>query len=168
MASRTPIASSVVSGFRRMEIIVGRPSVIVPVLSNTTNETFPIFSRAEASLMRMWFSAALPMPTVIAVGVASPRAQGQAMTSTDTAQMIALGSNDEPPTASHIANVAKAMHTTTAAKYLLTVSAIFWTGALLPCASRTVSTICERSVAFMGLSTATIILPEPLIVPAYT
>ncbi len=34
--------------------------------------------------MRIPFSAPLPVPTMMAVGVARPRAQGQAMTSTAT------------------------------------------------------------------------------------
>ncbi len=39
--------------------------------------------------MRMPFSAPLPVPTMIDVGVASPRAQGQAMISTATALISA-------------------------------------------------------------------------------
>ena len=63
----------------------GRPSVSVPVLSMTTVSIRHSCSRAVASLIRIWFSAPLPMPTISAVGVASPSAQGQAMTSTETA-----------------------------------------------------------------------------------
>ena len=63
--------------------------VSVPVLSSTKAVTLRICSSAAASLMRMFCSAALPMPTIKAVGVASPIAQGQAMTSTATAEMIA-------------------------------------------------------------------------------
>ena len=40
-------------------------------------------------LNRMPFSAPLPVPAMMAVGVASPRAQGQAMTSTATSRIMA-------------------------------------------------------------------------------
>ena len=65
---------------------LGCPSVNVPVLSSTTTSTLRICSRATASFIRIWLLAALPMPTIRAVGVASPKAHGQAMTSTDTAE----------------------------------------------------------------------------------
>jgi hypothetical protein len=41
---------------------------------------FLIFSRISADLIRMPWEAAIPVPTMTAVGVAKPRAQGHAMT----------------------------------------------------------------------------------------
>ena len=61
------------------------PSVMVPVLSSTTIVCrLCAVSSAAPSRIRTPFSAPLPVPTMIAVGVARPRAQGQAMTSTAT------------------------------------------------------------------------------------
>ena len=62
----------------------GSPTVIVPVLSSTITPSRCAFSSASLFLNRMPFSAPMPEPTTTAVGVASPRAQGQAITSTAT------------------------------------------------------------------------------------
>ena len=59
--------------------------VIVPVLSSTTLVMLPAISSASPERMRIPDSAPLPVPTITAVGVASPIAQGQAMTRTATA-----------------------------------------------------------------------------------
>ena len=61
----------------------------MPVLSNTTVVSLPAISSASPPLIRMPFSAPLPVPTMIAVGVARPRAHGQAMISTVTAATMA-------------------------------------------------------------------------------
>ena len=53
---------------------------MVPVLSRTTVSMLWAVSRASADLIRMPFVAPLPVPTIIAVGVASPSAQGQEIT----------------------------------------------------------------------------------------
>src|SRR5439155_523995 len=60
----------------------GVPFVSVPVLSKTTVVRRCAFSRYSPPLMRRPFSAPLPVPTMIAAGVAMPRAHGQAMIST--------------------------------------------------------------------------------------
>ena len=70
---------------QRMAFTSGRPSVIVPVLSKTKVSTWPAASSASALRTKSPSSAPRPIPTMIAVGVASPRAQGQAMMSTVTA-----------------------------------------------------------------------------------
>ena len=57
---------------------------MVPVLSSTTTSSLCAVSSAAPSRMSTPFSAPLPVPTMIAVGVASPRAQGHAITSTAT------------------------------------------------------------------------------------
>ena len=64
---------------------VGFPSVSVPVLSTTRVSTFSRISSASAFLISTPASAPRPVPTMIAMGVASPSAQGQAMISTATA-----------------------------------------------------------------------------------
>ena len=70
-------------------VISGLPLVIVPVLSKMTIFTSLKVWIASPERIRMPFSAPLPLPTINAVGVAKPRAQGQAMTSTDTIDTIA-------------------------------------------------------------------------------
>ena len=60
----------------------GRPSVRVPVLSNTTVVIDAAASIAEASLNSNPLSAPRPDATITAVGVAKPSAQGHATTST--------------------------------------------------------------------------------------
>ena len=65
------------------------PVVIVPVLSRATMFVLPVSSRDAAVLNRIPFLAPTPFPTMIATGVASPRAHGQLITSTDTALAMA-------------------------------------------------------------------------------
>ncbi len=59
--------------------------VTVPVLSGTTVSIRRVDSSTSGPLMRMPSWAPRPVPTSSAVGVASPRAHGQAMISTATA-----------------------------------------------------------------------------------
>ncbi len=82
-------------------VTVGRPSVSVPVLSKTTVSTRCAISSASPPRMRMPTSAPRPVPTMTAVGVASPIAHGQAMTTTPMNAVSARvsrgsGPNDEP------------------------------------------------------------------------
>ena len=60
----------------------GFPYVIVPVLSKTTALILAIYSRLEDFLISMPFSKPIELPTIRAIGVASPIAQGQAITKT--------------------------------------------------------------------------------------
>ena len=79
--------------------------------------------------MRMPWRAATPVPTMMAVGVASPSAQGQAITSTETAAMMA---SDGLPVISHQAmQVSTATATTMGTKIDATRSTRRRTGALL-------------------------------------
>ena len=73
----------------------GCPFVIVPVLSSTIAVNLCACSSAALFLKRIPFSAPLPTPTMIEVGVASPMAQGQAMTST-AVRRIRAGTNSPP------------------------------------------------------------------------
>lgn len=75
------------------------------------------------------------MPTRIAVGVASPRAHGQAMISTETARTSAVASFASGAARSHAAKVTSAMPSTIGVKMPLTVSASLAIGAFEPCAS---------------------------------
>ena len=61
------------------------PVVRVPVLSNTIVSIPRVASRTWAPLMMMPSRAARLVPTNSATGVASPNAQGHAITSTETA-----------------------------------------------------------------------------------
>ncbi len=67
----------------------GFPIVRVPVLSKITAFALFAVSRASPPLIRIPFVAPFPVPTIIAVGVAKPRAQGQAITRTETAAISA-------------------------------------------------------------------------------
>src|SRR3989304_2330576 len=62
----------------------GSPLVNVPVLSNTIVCSLLAFSIASAPLNNTPYSAALPVPAIIALGVANPTAHGQEITKTVT------------------------------------------------------------------------------------
>jgi hypothetical protein len=65
------------------------PVVSVPVLSSSTVSSCRLLSSASGPRMRMPSCAPRPVPTISAVGVARPSAQGQAMMSTATAAVNA-------------------------------------------------------------------------------
>ena len=88
---------------------------------------------------RIPFVAALPVATMIATGVASPRAQGQEITNTDIAMFKA--NVTAYPVKSHITNVTSAMHITAGTKIPATLSASLAIGALEPPASSTIRII---------------------------
>ena len=67
---------------RKTSTTLGTPNVSVPVLSKMTADSLAPLSSASPPLTRTPCEAATPVPTMTAVGVASPRAQGQATTST--------------------------------------------------------------------------------------
>ncbi len=62
-----------------------------------------MFSRASAPFIKIPFSAPFPVPTIIAVGVANPKAQGQAIIRTDI-KMLSEKTNVCPKTKYHIEN----------------------------------------------------------------
>ena len=76
-------------GRRRRRRAPSCPVVTVPVLSSTIVSTRRVDSSTSGPLMRMPSWAPRPVPTMIAVGVARPRAHGQAMISTATAAVNA-------------------------------------------------------------------------------
>ena len=108
---------------------------MVPVLSSTTVFTPRAVSSASADFTRIPFAAPRPVPTIMAVGVANPSAQGHELTSTEIAYVSATESS--APTASHTANTTTAIAITTGTNTPLILSAIFSMGALELVASST-------------------------------
>ena len=104
-----------------------RPSVTVPVLSSTAMSTCRVDSSTSPPLIRMPSCAPRPVPTMIAVGVARPSAQGQAMMSTATAAVNA--SSTESPRTNQAARVTRAMVSTVGTNTAATLSTRRWTGA---------------------------------------
>ena len=123
----------------------GRPSVTVPVLSNTTVVTDFAFSKAAADLKRSPNRAPAPVPTMMAVGVARPSAQGQEMTRTLTA--VVAANSHEYPRKSHVTAATTAIVITTGTKTALTRSAKRDTGAFPEVASSTKRMICAKAVS---------------------
>ncbi len=121
------------------------PVVRVPVLSNRTVSTARARSNTSGFLKRMPSSAPRPLPTMMAVGVARPRAHGQAMISTATAARTA--SARSPLTIIHAIRVARAMRITTGTNTPEIRSANRWTGALPAWASSTRRTIWNSAVS---------------------
>ena len=118
---------------------------MVPVLSRTMVSTLWRFSRLSADLIKMPISAALPVPTMMATGVARPKAQGQEITSTEMALDRA---NSKPmPAMSHTMAVTMATAITTGTNTPLTLSASRAMGAFVAPASSTRRMIWERVVS---------------------
>jgi len=113
-----------------ISVTLGSPRVRVPVLSSTIAVSLCARSSASLLLNRMPFSAPLPMPTMIAVGVARPIAQGQAITS--TAIMRTSEGVNSPVTPIQMPKVTSAIVTTIGTKIADTRSASRWIGAMLP------------------------------------
>ncbi len=98
--------------------------------------------------MKMPISAPRPVPTMIAVGVASPIAQGHAMTRTETNERSAAASfGPSGPNTSHTASVTTAMPNTTGTNTAATRSARRWMGAFEPCASSTILMMWASTVS---------------------
>ena len=126
-------------------VTFGSPFVIVPVLSSATICTFPVSSRDAAVLNSTPFLAPTPLPTMIATGVARPRAHGQLITSTEIP--LASAKPKGWPARIHIIVVTTAMEITTGTKTPDTLSATFAIGAFVAAASLTIFIICERVVS---------------------
>ena len=107
-----------------------------------------------------------PVPTMIAVGVASPSAHGQAMIRTATAAVNA--SFAEWPVRSHAASVVSAITNTIGTKIADTRSASRCTGAFDPCASATRRAICASAVSLPTPVASTTRRPEALTVAPNT
>src|SRR3972149_1566670 len=144
----------------------GSPFVSVPVLSNTMWVSRLAFSMASAPLNRMPCSAALPVPAIMALGVAMPTARGQERTSTATEISRAkpktpiaprlygvsisrvAGSKKSPyPTKNQKRKTASESTCTQKMNLPATRSASRWMGALLAWASSTSLMIWASAVA---------------------
>ena len=73
-----------------MSVTEGSPLVSVPVLSKTTVLSFLAFSTYSPLRKSTPYSAPLPTPARMAVGVAIPKAQGQAISNTASKAKKAL------------------------------------------------------------------------------
>ncbi len=123
---------------------------MVPVLSITTVSISLACCRASPDLIRIPFPAPTPVPTMIATGVASPRAQGQEITS--TAMAMDMANSAPAPARSHTARVTREIQITTGTKTPATLSASWAMGALLAPASSTRRMIWDRVVSSPTLS----------------
>ena len=120
------------------------PSVRVPVLSKTTVSMLHAFSIAEAPLKRIPSSAARPEAVIKAAGVASPSAQGQAITSTPQTVETAFPQSPGASRKNHSAKISTASTITDGTKTEAIRSANRCTGAFSLCARRTKAAICRR------------------------
>ena len=154
----------------------GLPSVMVPVLSRTAIETLPVSSSEVAVLNSIPFLAPFPDPTMMPTGVASPKAQGQDMTSTEIPLSRAYVNRFSPSTSPEFltrspssiiqnTNTTKAMPMTIGTKTPDTLSARRAIGALVELASSTILTICDKVVSSPVLVTFMLTEPVWLIVP---
>ena len=147
-ATRASTASSVQPAVVLTDARAGVPRVIVPVLSSTTAVTRRAVSSASPLPMRMPSSAARPVPTMTAVGVASPSAQGQAMISTAIVVVIAIVSPPvSGPNSAQATKVAAASSSTIGTNQVETRSASRCIGTFAPCASSTSRTIWASAVS---------------------
>ena len=126
-------------------VTCGFPIVRVPVLSSITVLTFAPASKTSADFTSIPSSAALPVPTIIAVGVASPKAHGQEITSTDIPKFKAV-SKLSVVTYQMIA-VKSAIVMTAGTKILLILSASFAILGFVSVASSTSLIIPESTVS---------------------
>ncbi|KAF5053511.1 hypothetical protein DSECCO2_397590 [anaerobic digester metagenome] len=152
----------------------GRPSVSVPVLSKTTVSTVPAISRESPPLINIPFSAPLPVPTMMAVGVARPRAHGQAITSTvmkmvrEKVKACSSGAKAGTPRKYQAKKATSAMVMTVGTNIAETRSASLWMGALATWASSTSLTIWARAVSLPTLVALIRRRPLPLMVAPMT
>ena len=128
-----------------MSVTFGSPFVMVPVLSSATIWVLPVSSRDTAVLKRIPFFAPRPFPTIIATGVARPRAQGQLITSTE--MPLARAKPTVCPAKSQPSVVITAMVITAGTKMPDTLSATFAMGALVAAASLTIWIIWDNVVS---------------------
>ena len=111
-------------------------------------------------------SAPLPVPAIIATGVARPSAQGQDTTSTDMPMDNA--NSGVCPTMSQTMAETTAIVITIGTNTPATLSARRAMGALLAAASSTRRIMPERVVSSPTRSAAKYMLPAPFMVPEYT
>src|SRR2546426_322978 len=130
-AAKASTSSSRKPGTATTVTSLGLPSVSVPVLSTTIVSTFSMVSSASAFLISTPAWAPRPVPTMIDMGVARPRAHGQAMMRTATALTTAYAKRGSGPKKPHPSDVTTAMSTTAGTNQDETTSARRWMGARL-------------------------------------
>ena len=114
----------------------------------------------------MPFLAPTPLPTMMATGVARPRAQGQLMTST---LMPRASANVKVwPSSSQMTNVAAAIQMTVGTKMPETLSAVLASGAFVAAASRTRRMTWDSVVSWPTRSARQVSAPFWLMVAALT
>ena len=158
-----------------MSITLGAPSVKVPVLSKTIVLISFNFSSASPDFIKIPNSAPLPVPTIIAVGVASPNEQGQAIIRTDI-KIVNTNSNGFWLTdttlyfiKNHQSKAAKiAIKITVGTNTNETLSASLAIGAFVICASSTSFAILDIRVSPSVAFTTTFNAPSLFILPLYT
>ena len=150
----------------KISVTTGLPSVIVPVLSSTTQSIICAVSSASPDLIKIPFSAPFPIPTIIATGVARPNEHGQAMTKTVIAQDKA--NSKSAPNNIQIIKVATAIAIITGTKTPAILSANFAIGALVALASSTNAMIFAKVVSSPIFVAFTLINPPLLIVAPIT
>ena len=108
----------------------------------------------------------LPVPTIIAVGVARPNAHGHEITKTEIA--IDRENSSPFPIESHTAKVTMPIPITVGTNILLTLSAIFSIGALEDVASSTSFIIFDNAVSLPTFSILTVKAPDLFMLPPIT
>ena len=99
-------------------------------MSSTTVSTEWVTSKISPERIRMPCFAPRPVPTMIAVGVARPSAQGQAITSTEVNTLRTKAKSF--PAMAQITAASTAMAMTVGTKIPATLSAVREMGAFLP------------------------------------
>ena len=166
MYARTSNSDSLIPFAGRISVTWGSPLVIVPVLSRATISIFPVSSRETAVLNIIPFFAPIPFPTIIATGVASPRAHGQLITSTEIP--LARANPTLWPAKSHTTIVITAIVITVGTNTPDTRSAIFAIGAFVAAASLTIWIIWDSVVSSPTLEASHFKKPDWLTVAADT
>ena len=144
------------------EFTAGCPTVHVPVLSRTTVSILAAASREDAVLNRMPYCEPRPVPTTMAIGVASPSAHGHAMTRIEIA-IVRLNWTSRPASI-HPMKTRTATTMTDGTNTAATLSAMFATGAFVPWAISIMRAIWNRTVSSPVFSILALRLPDPLTV----
>ena len=136
---------SVIPSAAIISVTTGSPLVIVPVLSRRTICVLPAASSDAAVLNKIPFLAPVPLPTIMATGVARPSAHGQLITRTDIP--CARAFPIPPLIISHTIAVTIAIPITTGTKNPDTLSAALAIGAFVDAASLTILIIWDNVVS---------------------
>lgn len=129
--------------------------------------TLQRISKGSPHLMRIPFCAHLPVPTINAVGVANPSAQGHAMTIT-AEKYNSEAVSPAPTTKNQMRNTTSAIPITVGTNIAEILSANHWIGALDHCASWMSLMIWASAVSFPTLVVSISKLHNLFIVPPNT